>query len=231
MVLGTWVHTWWQRHRTLWRQRHFVLHAAAGLAALIVGVGLSFWARTFVADYTSYVVPDLLLDHLPTVNVNYLFFQGAFLFILFVFGTGVMLPEFIPFTLFSSALFFTTRSFFMIMTHLSAPVIAQYSYITYEHNIQEVLFTVSSGNDLFFSAHAGYPFLLALIFWRYRNLRYFLLAVSAVASAVVILGHLHYSIDVFSAFFISYGLYVIAQRMFTKAYQFTTAQGATGAAD
>jgi hypothetical protein len=37
-----------------------------------------------------------------------------------------------------------------------------------------------------------------------------------VFGVVVLLGHLHYSIDVLSAFFISYGIYRIAEIIFHK---------------
>ncbi|MCL5009147.1 MAG: hypothetical protein M1400_02270, partial [Patescibacteria group bacterium] len=47
-----------------------------------------------------------------------------------------------------------------------------------------------------------------------RLLRYVFLAASVVFGAAVLLGHLHYSIDVFSAFFITYGIYRIAVKIF-----------------
>ena len=74
-------------------------------------------------------------------------------------------------------------------------------------------------NDLFFSGHVGLPFLVALIFWRYTYLRYYFLLFALIASVTVLLGHLHYSIDVFSAFFITYGIFEIAKRFFKKEYR------------
>ena len=54
------------------------------------------------------------------------------------------------------------------------------------------------GADLFFSGHTGMPFLLALIFWDWRRVRYMFLFIS-VACAIIVLAGLHYSIDVCSA--------------------------------
>jgi membrane-associated phospholipid phosphatase len=43
-----------------------------------------------------------------------------------------------------------------------------------------------------------------------------------VGSVAEIFGHLHYSIDVFSAFFIAYGVFEIAKKIFKKEYLLLT---------
>jgi len=40
----------------------------------------------------------------------------------------------------------------------------------------------------------------------------------------VLLGHIHYSIDVFSALFITYGIFVIAKKVFARDYLLFTAK-------
>src|SRR3989344_8842551 len=70
------------------------------------------------------------------------------------------------------------------------------------------------GGDLFFSAHTGMPFLGALAFWREKGIRNFYLLTAVFFAAVVLLGHLHYTIDVLSAFFITYGIFHIAEWIF-----------------
>jgi membrane-associated phospholipid phosphatase len=84
-------------------------------------------------------------------------------------------------------------------------------------NIFTSLFpSIFMGDDLFFSGHAGLPFLLALIFWDDVLLRTIFLGFSVLFSIVVLLGHLHYSIDVASAFFITFTIFVIAKKFFKK---------------
>lgn len=206
-------------HGDFWGDKTIRRDVAVSVFLLISSIILTFAARAYANDYTGYIVPDILLDNLPVVNVSILFFQGALLFVFFVVCFVLYQPRFIPFTLAASALFFFVRAFFMVMTHLSPPSTEYYSYVTHEHHIREVLFTVSSGSDLFFSGHAGFPFLLALIFWKWKNARYIFLASSLLGGAIVILGHLHYTIDVFSAFFISFGVYALAKHFFKKEYQ------------
>ena len=80
---------------------------------------------------------------------------------------------------------------------------------------------IFSGNDLFFSGHVGLTFLVALLFWDTPVLRYIYLSMSIVFAVVVLLGHLHYSIDVFAAYFITYTIFVIARNIFKSDYERT----------
>ena len=206
------------KHKMFWTDRTVLFHLCVSLVLFSISLVLTYMATTYVETYTQFVAPDILLDNLPVINVGLIFFQGAFLFILTLFGIGFFEPKYIPFVLESTALFFFVRSLFMVMTHLTAPTVEYYNYVSREHHVAQVLFTVSSGNDLFFSAHTGYPFLLAFIFWKVKRLRIFFIICSIIGGTAVILGHLHYSIDVFSAFFISYGVYEISRRIFKKEY-------------
>jgi hypothetical protein len=185
---------------------------------LMISIAVTYAASSYNDSYTGHVVPDLLLDHIPLMNVQYIFFQGALGVVVVLFGILLTNPKFLPFVLESSALFFVVRSIFMIMTHLSAPSVEYYSYAEHEHHVREVLFTISSGNDLFFSGHAGFPVLMMFIFWKNRYIRYFFLSCAIIGSIAVIVGHLHYSIDVFSAYFIAYGIFEISKRIFRDEY-------------
>jgi membrane-associated phospholipid phosphatase len=75
---------------------------------------------------------------------------------------------------------------------------------------------ISFGGDLFFSGHTGMPFLLALIFWEDKWTRFLFLGFSIMFGIVVLLAHLHYSIDVLSAFFITYTIFHLALYIFKK---------------
>ncbi len=206
------------KHVTFWTDRNILYHMAISIVLLVISLFLTYIATRYTNNHSGYVVSDILLDSLPVINVGFIFFQGAFIFLLLLLGLGVYEPKYIPFTMEASALFFLVRSIFMVMTHLSPPSIEYYNYVQHEHHVAEILFTVSSGNDLFFSAHAGYPFLLGLIFWKVKYLRYFFLTCSLIGGIAVIIGHLHYSIDVFSAFFIAYGIFEISKWFFKKEY-------------
>jgi membrane-associated phospholipid phosphatase len=60
---------------------------------------------------------------------------------------------------------------------------------------------------------------MALIFWREKGLRYLFILWSVYMGIVVLLGHLHYSIDVASAYFITYSIFCIAVWLFPKDHK------------
>ena len=218
------MHEFIKKHSDFWKNKSIRLNLILSLFFLIASIVITYFASSYTDTYTGHVVPDLLLDHLPVVKVGFVFFQGAAAVMLFLIGLLFFEPKYIPFTFEATAVFFFVRSVFMVMTHLSAPSIEYYSYITREHHVTDTLFTVSSGNDLFFSGHAGFPLLLALIFWEKPRVRYFFIACSSVGSAAVILGHLHYSIDVFSAYFIAFGIFEFSKKIFKKEHQLLSEQ-------
>jgi membrane-associated phospholipid phosphatase len=60
---------------------------------------------------------------------------------------------------------------------------------------------------------------LALIFWENKILRIVFLSFSIMFAIIVLLGHLHYSIDVLSAFFITFSIFHICKFLFKKDWQ------------
>lgn len=118
-----------------------------------------------------------------------------------------------PFLIKTVALFIIIRAMFVSLTHIGPYPLK----LTLESGM---LNFITQGNDLFFSGHTGLPFLIALIFWDHLYLRILFLVSSVIFGAIVLLSHLHYSIDVFAAFFITYTIYHIALKFFHKDYDF-----------
>jgi len=202
-----------KKHGALWSQKAFIAEVAIGLLFLGVALLGTYYANSYTTAHASNFVTDLLLDNLPVVNVDFIFNEGALIFIIILCGILLYEPNRIPFVLKSIALFTAIRSGFMMLTHLAPP--SYQSYI----DPADLLHRISSGNDLFFSAHTGLPFLLAFIFWDSKIFRCFFLFATVIGGVSVILGHLHYSIDVFSALFISFGIFHISKKLFGKDYQ------------
>ncbi|MBD3360385.1 hypothetical protein GF366_01130, partial [Candidatus Peregrinibacteria bacterium] len=69
-------------------------------------------------------------------------------------------------------------------------------------------------NDLFFSGHTAVPFLAFLVFKESKIFKWVMFAGSILMAITVLLMHVHYSIDVFAAFFITYGIYSISNKIF-----------------
>jgi membrane-associated phospholipid phosphatase len=60
--------------------------------------------------------------------------------------------------------------------------------------------------------------LMAFIFWDSKPLRYIFIGWSVLFALTVLLGHLHYSIDVASAVFITYTIFHLSQIIFKKDF-------------
>lgn len=181
----------------------FVRGALLSVAALVGSIWLSIVAGQFSTAHASNSVGDLILSNTPALDLNVLFMAATLLFGTFVVVVAFIDPRRLPFMCFSLAIFFTIRSGFVTLTHIAPfPAPASDDFGT---TITQYFF----GADLFFSGHTGSPFLMALLFWRETVLRAVFLAWSVFFAAVVLLGHLHYSIDVASAYFITYAIYAL----------------------
>ena len=202
-----------QKHRLLWPQRSFLFGVVMGFLFLVVALLGNYYANSYTLTHASNPVTDLLLDNIPTVNVDFIFKQGVFIFLATLAVILLYEPRRIPFVLKSIALFYAIRSIFITLTHLAPPL--HMSYV----NPADFMYAISSGGDLFFSGHTGLPFLLALIFWDSARLRYLFLTCTAIAGTATILGHFHYSIDVFAALFISFGIFHMAKAIFRESYR------------
>jgi uncharacterized membrane protein YcjF (UPF0283 family) len=59
---------------------------------------------------------------------------------------------------------------------------------------------------------------MGLLFWNRTFWRRFFMVMTVVFGAAVLLAHVHYSIDVFAAPFIVYGIFVIAGKLFPRDF-------------
>ncbi len=207
-----------ERYRAIFRNRTILWNVISSVLLFLLSTVATYIAYTYTQVTGGTVVQDIILDNIPVFNVAPFFFGGMFLLITIPLLIGLWDPRRIPFGLEVTAVFFVVRSLFMIMTHLSPPNIAYYSYVEHEHHVANILFSLSSGTDMFFSGHTGYPFLLSLLFWDLKPWRYFFITFSVVMAITVLFGHLHYSIDVFAAYFIAHGVYTFSKRYFTKEF-------------
>ena len=195
------------------------------LRSLIVALallGISFIAYHFASSYaliystrpTSTFVGDLLLDNLPIIDLNFIIIEVALFSV--VAGVAYVVfyrPRYILFSLKALALFNITRAFFVSLTHMGIypgqiePGVGIFDGIYLYFNFQ---------TGFFFSAHTGLPFLFALIFWKEPIVRNIFLAMSFTFAVAVLFAHIHYSIDVFAAPFMAYGIFRAAKYFFPR---------------
>lgn len=196
----------------------FSYSAASGVVLFLLSVAVNYFATMYASERVSLPVTDVILNNIPVLEVGWIIVYGALLLSLFTILVMFNDPRRIPFVLKSMALFIVIRSVFVSLTHLG-PFLP-------EHAIDHIrifnILGLTTTADLFFSGHTGIPFLLSLIYWDDKKLRWTFLTVCVIFAVSVLFGHLHYSIDVFAAFFITYTIFHIAQKLFAKDWRLAT---------
>ncbi len=204
-----------QKYKVLFKNKHFLNSLALGAIFLPISIVINMFTSMYATDRATAPVGDIILSNIPVFQVDHIFIYGPIIFWTVMGLYALSKPEKIPFWLKAICLFVITRSIFISLTHIGPfpdAVIVDAPSIFSRLN----LFIFNSGGDLFFSAHTGLPFLNALVFWENRRVRIFCILSAIFFGVIVLLGHLHYSIDVLSAFFITFTIHHIATRVFSN---------------
>ncbi|MFA5948230.1 MAG: phosphatase PAP2-related protein [Candidatus Gracilibacteria bacterium] len=201
-----------QKYKNCFQNEGFLASTIVAVILLLLSFVVNFYAGTYATRKESNFVTDIILSNTPVFYFDGTFIYGTIIFVIFVVLVCVLNPKIIPFTLKSLALFILVRSMFISLTHIG-PFPTQLQI-----DDSSILRHFTFGGDLFFSAHTGLPFLMALIFWNNIIFRIIFICISVFFGVVVLLAHLHYSIDVFAAFFITYTIFHIARNWFKKDY-------------
>ena len=196
----------------------------AFLFSLLLGVVVFFFGQYILIAAMRYndemfqvvSVGDFILDRIPTYNLSFLFTWGMWMIMLPVAFYAVLIrPELAPWALKTYGIFAIVRGGFILLTHLGPPegiIYLNNPELLAQDPIFERFFFM---NDLFFSGHVGNAFLGFLIFRKFK-FKWFCLIGSVVMAVTVLVMHIHYSIDVFGAYFITYGIYAFSDRIFHK---------------
>jgi len=201
---------WTQKWINIFKSKEFIKSLIISIIFLAISLYINFRAGSYATESASLPVTDIILSNIRAYDVDLFFIWGPIFLFSIISIICLYHPKKIPFIVKNIALFTVIRSIFISLTHLG-PFPTQ--AVTEGTNfINKFTF----GGDLFFSGHTGIPFLMALVFWQYKPLRYLFLIDSFFMGAVVLLGHYHYSIDVLAAFFITYTIYQMTSYLFKK---------------
>lgn len=172
---------------------------------LLVAAAITYNAGVYVTERGEAVASDFILDHFGPYDWNFLF-TYVWLGLVFVM---VLYPLFwrvdmVHRMLGQFSFLMIVRSAFITLTHLKTPATQM------SHGFPGAFSLLEFQNDLFFSGHTAVPFLAFLVF-KGHPIRWVFLAGSILMATTVLAMHEHYSIDVFAAYFITYGCYKLAQ--------------------
>jgi hypothetical protein len=207
-----------EKIKILFSDKRYIVSSVWGIIFLGASFFINYFAGLYATRLASNAVTDFFLNILPVFDIDWFFVYGAIVLLVLIIALIIRQPEYFPFVAKAIALFVLVRSLFMAVTHLG--LIPEGIPLPADNLIRWITF----GGDLFFSGHVGMPFLVALIFWRDRTVRYVFISISVIFGIVVLLGHFHYSIDVFAAYFITYGVADMAKLFFAKDWAFAEKQ-------
>ena len=193
--------------KEIWEHKYLLL---LSLSFLIIAILLDWAAGVYVMKTPGAVAPDLFLDYLPVMDLDFIFIYGPIIIVglLFLYPLFFKVKE-LHKVIGQFSLLVMVRSAFTTLTHLEVPKDAL------QFTIPHFLGFLSFRNDLFFSGHTAVPFLGFLLF-KESKIKWFFLAASILMALTVLLMHVHYTIDVLSAFFITYGTFKIGEWFYKK---------------
>jgi membrane-associated phospholipid phosphatase len=157
----------------------------------------------FVEKRQGVVLPDPILSLFNPINLTWIIF--ALIYISIIIGVATLFkdPKRLIFTLQLYTLMVTVRIIAMYLVPLDPPL----KMITLNDPFVQFFGTGQTlTKDLFFSGHTATLFILFLVSENRKFKLVFLITTIAIA-VLVLLQHVHYSIDVFAAIFFTYACY------------------------
>lgn len=201
---------WHRMQRGYWDKPGHLASALWGVAVFGVSVWINTITNVYAAGADKNPVTDIILSNIRIFDVDPVILYLPVLAIILLAIIFIFRPGSVAFTLKTLALFVIIRCIFISSTHIGQ----------FEPQLQlqagGILEFLGGGTNggLFFSGHTGIPFLFALIFWQQKWLRLTFIGLSLLIGACMLLGHLHYTIDVLGAFFITPTIYQMALWLF-----------------
>lgn len=202
------IYEYFENNMKLWLDKNFLLLALLSFSLLYLATIINSMAGILATERASNYVSDIVLSNIPRIDTSFIhgeitgLVRDITLFLLF------LIPRYLPFAMKTMAVLTVVRAGFINMTNLGI----------YPDSIP-LNSLATFGGDLFFSGHVATSYLMSLIFWDKKFLRYFFLSTAIIFGISALFGHYHYTIDVFAAPFIAYGVFIICCRVFANDFK------------
>jgi membrane-associated phospholipid phosphatase len=194
-----------------WQLRSFRNKTVLALAliAIILLALPSFFA--FIEKREGLVLQDFVLERLPAMDVSVPTFVVIWSVVLLVFYRMFQNPRLFLVIAYGFILMCILRILTISMLPLNPPP----GLITLKDPIANIAYGgkgIFITKDLFYSGHTGNMFLFFLCLQAKWD-KIIALTASFVVGILVLVQHIHYSIDVFAAFIFTYFIYLVAKKV------------------
>jgi len=212
-------------NKTFLNDKYFLKSLLVSILLFVLSLVFFNLTDLYTNRHSGNPVSDIVLDNVPLINLYGIYIYGPILIWIILLIVCFAKPHSFPFVLKSLSLLILVRSVFTCITHIGPP---NHEVVTGQSALFSIIIKqIDFSGDLFFSGHTGCPFLMGLIFWPYLRLRVIFISASILFGIVVLACHVHYSIDVLAAFFISHSVYHISKKLFARDYDYFV-QGTQG---
>jgi hypothetical protein len=193
-----------------WRAKTFRRILIWGLAALVVLVVFTFYFFDYIENHAGGVVMnDWVLRMIPPEDVSnsIVFFEGSVIILFMI--RSITNPGMVITFLMAYIFVLITRDITIDITQLRPPV----GLIVLKDPLAGVIYRSKLINrDLFYSGHVSLLFLLYLCSTRKADRYYILFAVISV-SILLLIQHIHYTVDIVCAPFFAFGCYWLSKKI------------------
>jgi hypothetical protein len=206
-------------YKGFWTREH-VRSLVNALILLALATIFQYYASAYVDRTPGNPAVDLFLSILPIVNLNFLIVEGALAAIALSVILILAKPQYLLFALKAGAIFIATRAMFIAVTHIGIYP----GQINPDTGFFDRIYTgLGLEAGFFFSGHTGLPLLMALILWNKKFWRYAYIVLSIIFGIAVLFAHIHYTMDVLAAPYMTYGIFKMSQYFFPEDYKMTEA--------
>jgi hypothetical protein len=197
--------------RKAWGDRRFRVKTIIG-SIVFLAILISFpYFFAIIEQRKGVVLNDPLLNLIPAIDVSALTFIFIWSVIVFMFVRCIQDPSFFILSLCCMLLLFLSRMITISLVPLDPPV----GLIPLVDPVSSIFYGgphVFITKDLFYSGHTSTQFMIFLCFSKRRDKGIALFS-SIVVGILVLIQHVHYSIDVIGAYVCTYLIYLLGRRV------------------
>jgi hypothetical protein len=198
----------WQ---TAWGTKDFRNKIIAGTLLLFTTLATFPFFFGTIEERNGKILNDWLLDRLPAYNMSLPIFIIIWVSTVFIFIRSYQNPDIFITFLWAYVILSITRLVVISMVPLNPPA----GLIELKDPISNTFYGLRVvTKDLFFSGHTSTAFLMYLCLKK-RNDKIIMLAATFVLGLLLLIQHVHYTVDVLAAPFFTYLIYLAAKQYFT----------------